>query len=593
MSAAAPANRLGAVVGAFVYLQATSLYNNLRQRLLRLRQPKYLLGAVAGAAYLYAFVFRHMFKDGHARTAFTPSPDVLVDLSALAAIVLALFMLVDWLVSGDEAKLGFSETEIDFLFPAPLTRTTLIQFNLLRSQLGIFFSAFLLGFLLRRGTALNGHPLQYAIGLWLLLSMARMHMLAGSFTRNRLAGFGLHSWPRRVAVAGIALLVVFACWWPMRAQLHWPEASTWSSLDALRAWFQGIVGTAPLSWLLMPFHWALGPIFASDTAAFLRALPPALALLVLHYVWVVRAQVSFEEASIAHAGRRAKRVAAMRDGRMRQRLPTKPRSEPFKLAANGLPPLAFLWKGLIAAGSIYRLRTWLVACVVVFAGVQWLAANPQMKPALLAIGVAASMIGGWGLLMGPMLMQRSLQRTLDYLDILKATPLRGRQIAMGELLTPATIMIFGIWLLLLVGVLSFVAAGGRDEFTPGVIATAGVGAALLVPPLCGLMLCVPFAATLYFPAWVTPQKSGSRGVEVMGQRLIFMAGYMLTLVVVMIPAVLVGGLGFLLANWLAGMATGLLVAAACTCAVLALELNWAVSLLGRRIDGFDVSQELR
>ena len=35
----AAAHRPGAVFGAFVYLQATSLYNNLRQRLLRLRQP--------------------------------------------------------------------------------------------------------------------------------------------------------------------------------------------------------------------------------------------------------------------------------------------------------------------------------------------------------------------------------------------------------------------------------------------------------------------------------------------------------------------------------------------------------------------------
>lgn len=580
-------------MGAFAYLQATSLYNNLRLRLLRLRQPKYLFGALVGAAYFYAFVFRHMLQAGPAQTAFVPPAEVLVDLSALAALLLALFMLLNWVFSGDEAKLGFTETEIDFLFPAPLTRTTLIQFNLLRSQLGIFFSAFLLGYLLRRGSPLNGHPLQYAIGLWLLLSTSRLHGLAGSFTRNRLAGFGLSAWPRRLAVTVLVVLVVLGCWWPMRGRLHWPQVDAWSNLATAHAWFQGIVGSAPLSWLLLPFQWALGPIFAADTATFLRALPPALALLILHYVWVVRAQVSFEDASIAHAGRRARRMAAKRDGRLRERLPTKPRSEPFRLAPNGLPALAFLWKGLIASGPFYRLRTWLAACVVVFVGVQWLAVHPQMKPALVALGMAAMMIGAWGLLLGPMLMQRSVQRTLEYLDILKATPLRGRQIAMGELMTPAAIMIAGILLLVLVAVLSFAATGGRAGFSPDVIATAGVGVALLVPPLCGLMLCVPFAATLYFPAWVSPQKGGGRGVEVMGQRMIFMAGYLLTLALVMIPAALLGGLGFLLANWLVGMSTGMLVAAACACAVLALELHWAVGLLGRRIDGFDVSQELR
>ena len=60
------AHRQGAVFGAFVYLQATSLYNNLRQRLLRLRQPKYLVGAVVGAAYLYFFLFHRMLRVGNA-----------------------------------------------------------------------------------------------------------------------------------------------------------------------------------------------------------------------------------------------------------------------------------------------------------------------------------------------------------------------------------------------------------------------------------------------------------------------------------------------------------------------------------------------
>ena len=47
-------------VRALLYLEATSLTGMLRQRLKRLRQPKYLVGAIAGAAYMYWFVFRHM-----------------------------------------------------------------------------------------------------------------------------------------------------------------------------------------------------------------------------------------------------------------------------------------------------------------------------------------------------------------------------------------------------------------------------------------------------------------------------------------------------------------------------------------------------
>ena len=86
---------------------------------------------------------------------------------------------------------------------------------------------------------------------------------------------------RRILVAVLAALVVFACWWPLRGY-PLPALDRWSNIPTLHAWFQGIVSTAPLSWLLVPFHWAVAPIFAADNAAFLRALPAALVLLVLH-----------------------------------------------------------------------------------------------------------------------------------------------------------------------------------------------------------------------------------------------------------------------------------------------------------------------
>ena len=75
--------------------------------------------------------------------------------------------------------------------------------------------------------------------------------------------------------------------------------------------------------------------------------------------------------------------------------------------------------------------------------------------------------------------------------------------------------------------------------------------------------------------------------------MIFMAGYLLTLVVALVPAALLAGLLFLLLNWLLGPLPAVLGAALCACAVLGLELNAALGMLGRRIDAFDVSQELR
>jgi len=72
-----------------------------------------------------------------------------------------------------------------------------------------------------------------------------------------------------------------------------------------------------------------------------------------------------------------------------------------------------------------------------------------------------------------------------------------------------------------------------------------------------------------------------------------MGGYIVTLIVATIPAALLGGIAYLLANRMAGEVWAILAAALVATATLVTELVFAIDLLGRRIDRFDVSQELR
>lgn len=588
-------SRLGAIVDAFVFLFTRSLANRVVQRLRRLRQPRYLLGALAGLAYFYFFVFhrigeQHATSGAHAGLPMTPA--LVTDFTVLAALALAVLTLGYWLFAGADARLGFSEAEIAFLFPAPITRVTLIHFGLLRSQLGIAFSALVVGVLFRRGAGLGEGPLQFAVAMWLLLSLFQLHALAASFTRQRLRGLGVGPALRRTIVLALAVAVLLGCGWAMGDVLRWPTADTLADGEALRRWFESIAIAPPLQWLLTPFRWVVAPFFAADTATFARALLPALALLAAHYIWAVRAQVSFEEASIIHAQRRAEKLAALRSGRMGERLPTQPRSEPFRLRASGAVPVAYLWKGLIALGPFYRLRTWIILAAAILLGSQWLAADPLRRPLLTVIGAAVAGAGGWLLMLGPMMVQRGMRRTLEQMDILKAMPLRGWQIALGELLTPMTVMSFAAWLLLLLGVEAL--AHAERPLLPTAIAIATLGVAAVLPPLCGLMLSLPFAGVLYFPAWFGDGGAGgNRGIEVMGQRLLFMGGYVLVLLAALLPVALLGVLGFWLGQRLVSPNVGLLIAVVLAWAVLVFELVCAIDLLGRRIDRFDVSQELR
>ena len=48
------------MLGALLYLRLTSLKNQIVSRAKRLRQPKYLAGALAGAAYFYFIFFRRI-----------------------------------------------------------------------------------------------------------------------------------------------------------------------------------------------------------------------------------------------------------------------------------------------------------------------------------------------------------------------------------------------------------------------------------------------------------------------------------------------------------------------------------------------------
>src|SRR6185436_9141681 len=56
---------------------------------------------------------------------------VITSLGALGFLVILTLM---WAIPTQRAALGFSEAEIAFLFPAPITRRALVHFRLLSSQ---------------------------------------------------------------------------------------------------------------------------------------------------------------------------------------------------------------------------------------------------------------------------------------------------------------------------------------------------------------------------------------------------------------------------------------------------------------------------
>ena len=120
----------------------------------------------------------------------------------------------------------------------------------------------------------------------------------------------------------------------------------------------------------------------------------------------------------------------------------------------------------------------------------------------------------------------------------------------------------------------------------------GFGAALIMPMLNLILFQIPNAAALAFPAWFQAVEGGARGIEAMGQRLIFIFGQLFVFILALIPAAALAVGVFFLGKMLLGTALAIPLAALAAALVLAIEAALGIMLLGWLFDRFDVSAEL-
>jgi putative ABC exporter len=586
------------VTSAFFYLQFTTVKNRVVQQVKRLKQPKYLFGALVGAAYFYFFFFRKVIAASFSGASTPNIPAITSDVAPylpfFGGLLLFVVIALSWILPSGRAALKFSEAEIAFLFPAPITRRRLIHFKLLRSQFAILISTFFLSLIFGRANYLGGNALTHAAGWWVVLSTLSLHFTAASFAREQLLSLGVHPNRRRAIAIGALVLLVIGCGWWLRGHIAAPTATAFNGPSAFVRYCGEVLQLSPIKWILAPFALVVRPYFAASLSAFALAMGPALGVMALHYWWVMRADVSFEEASMEQARKVAETTAAMRTGdwRAARNQPIKARQPAFHLGALGLAIVGFPWKSLIALGPFFRMRTWLMIVGAIAVFHVWARATGLNAKLYAGLSVFPLGIGAWLLVVGPMIMRRDVRLMVTHMDLLKSYPLRGWQVVLGSLLCPIVILAAVEWLLLLLGAPGFAASGKGAALAAGVFGTGSLGIALILPPLTGLMLSIPFAATLYFPSWIDNSGSRGGGVEVMGQRLIFFAGYIVVLLVALVPAMLCGGLTAFVVHWLGGMIPAIVATAVVASLIIGAEFAALIWWLGERFEHFDLSQEM-
>lgn len=581
------------MIRAVLFLECATIYNATRERIRRLRQPRYLFGAIAGIAYMYFAVLRRInpsFQHSSFEVS-APSPELLQTLQSLGAFILVLNLIGAWIFGGSRAALNFTEPEIAFLFPAPVARRSLIHFRLLRGQLRILFTALFLGLLSGRWTNFGGSTLTHSFGWWIILSFLNLHLIAAAFTRDRLLAAGLSERLRRVIVilAVVALAAV---------SIRWIQNATqnisFADSAELEAFAAKIFGAPALHFLLWPFQFVVRPFLAPTLLGFFQALPAAIILLVLQYFWVIWAEVSFEDATIDRARRRADTVLAWRKNRgSALRQASREQKEPFPLRPVGFRALAFYWKASIEVGRFAYPRSFATVGTFAVVALLFLLRQPTFAPAAKVIGGVIGIIGGYALILSPAIFRRAAQRMLDSIEVSKAYPVAGWEIILGELLCPISLVTMFEWIVLTLLAIIGCHSPELVRQAPGMLITAAIGLGLLVAPLSGLLFSINCAGMLFFPAWISTGVNAGPGIERFGQRLIFVAGYVLILAVALVPAAGLGGGAFLLAKLLSSTPEVPVAFGALFCAATLLgEFALVVAALGRRYERFDLSAEL-
>jgi hypothetical protein len=572
-----------------------SLRNAVVSRFTRLKQPKYLVGAVVGVLYIYLVFLRRLTAPppttGPLAQPF--SPDQLPNVAAGGAVLLTVFVALYWFWPRARAALTFSEAEIAFLFPAPIGRKTLIHYRTINAQLRIQFTSLILALFSSRWNFIPGGAGIRIFGWWLILATLDLHAVGSSFVITRLLDRGVTSLRRQLLTIAIAALVVAAALAAAWRGLRAPQPEDLAGPVAVVRYLDSLLTSGALSWLLLPAKWVIRPLLATDAREFVVALGPALLIYVLHYAWVLRAEVSFEEASIAKAEKRAARRSAMqRDGTVRLgRAQRKARRAPFKLSAGGRPELAFLWKNLLASASYLTPRTALIVAALIAVGGNWMT-RLDLGVLRNTIGTIALVGAGYTLLFGPLIARQDLRLDLPNTDILKTYPLRGWQVVLGEVLAPVAIVTVLVWLLLLAAAFTL-QPPPNAALTPGLWTAAALGIATLLPFVCVIQVLVMNAAVVLFPAWVPQGASRGSGIDVLGQRIFFVAGLFLAIAGALLPAAIGAAAVFFGTLWIVGAPIAAALGVVAALAVLCVEIGLAVAFIGRRFERFDLSAELR
>ncbi len=510
--------------------------NRMRARLRRLKEPRYLLGAIVGLAYLFVTlgIRQRMFLQGDAPRVTAPAQDRTPILTAFRALAPALggvglagLSLLAWALPFGSNLLAFSATETAMLMPAPLTRRQLVIYRLLRSQAAVLAGAFVMALAYPTGSLFG--RLRGLVGIWLLLTTAHVFGTIISLAREKMRKGGrvpLFAWPALLLSVGALGGITFAA---LRSAAF---ASAEDPADAVQA----VAVLAARYWprlLLWPFTALVQPFFAASLMEFALAITAAFATWAIAVAWLVWADASSADVADASVERQST-APRKRDVVYRNRATL------AHLAPTGRTEMVFVWKAALRTLRSVDGSTVVRSLILLLSmGVAILFAT-RARGLVFLLGSFSTLGALFTTLMAPQIVRMDLREDLGHLEWLKAWPVKGAEVLRGEILWPAALvtavawMFGGVALLLSVTSRSLIPIASRSAFWLAFL--------LLIPGVVLAQYTVHNAIAVIFPGWVPLGSSRPRGVDAAGQRVIVLAASWGAMLLALIPGVVVTAL---------------------------------------------------
>ncbi|MFC1849386.1 hypothetical protein ACFL27_04170 [candidate division CSSED10-310 bacterium] len=590
----------------------------LQQRKL-LRQFKYLLGTSLGFLVIFGGIFFIVAGDKSKAQAVLLSllsGEILNGIFLILSLMVALLVTFMWLFARTQMPIQLSEAELNLLLSGPLSRRSIIYFELLKNQKEIFLGGFVLWIIVF--SFFEELHLSLFLAYVLFFNLGELHLRCCKLWKLRLRRFPV----RKQQLWKYIIIILLVCYWcilffgiesilsSVKTNILNQESSLMEAPRIVMGELSLAVQKHWLVFMLAPFLVVLAPFFHSPIMPEgIRWVLP-LFLLLVHVEWFVRSLVQYGDltpAQIFETPLKQDQLSGLRKlvGTGRKRIP-------FQLIPVGAPEISIYWKNFLA---FFRMPlTALILIAILIPLCLFLLSTALGAPrGLLAIESTLSFMV---ILMAPFMIMGwydvELAKDFQNFELVRPWPLPGEKIFLAKAYAIATLA--AIIALLCVGVyfsayLSFKVVSISQTFTKIELyrmeklpfltlkdtTSLLIGLSGLIFPFAGMAALLYLMQTvikLLLPGWV-PKDLKSDDISSVGKSVINMLLLYAALLIGVLPSALMIGIVLLL-QYIIGLPFvlwELAIFGMISFGVFWIEVHLLTKFVGGLWDNLDPSQE--